>query len=446
MTDPAALSLAELSAAYATGSVDPSEATEAYLAAIQTRNDALNAYIDVHAEAAREAAAAASKRRRRGVALGPLDGAPIALKDNIDMAGLPTANGCAHGPIAASDATVVRRLKAAGAVILGKLNQHELAFGASTDNPHWGETHNPAREGWTPGGSSGGSGAVVAAGLAAATLGTDTMGSVRIPAAYCGVFGLKPSFGAVSTAGVSPLAWRLDHVGPLARAPADLALMLSAMTGIDLASADSRNVAFDRREISLSGLRVGRLEAIDAYDMDADVAGAYDAAMTLLAQSGAEIVSLDWPGFDFGRIRRAGLLVCEAEAAVAYAADIKNDRRRFSDDVLALLDFGKAMPATKLVEAERRLAEARRLMDRAFVDVDVILAPAAPMPPFAFSAGAPVNQADFTALANAAGCPAVAFPAGETAAGLPLALQFMGPRGADFRLIALAEAFAELQR
>lgn len=439
MTDPTALSLAALVAGYRTGALDPRQATAAYLDRIARRNPDLNAYIATFDAAARAAAAASAERWRTGRALGPIDGAPVALKDNIDIAGKQTANGCAFGPTPSEDADVARRLEAGGAVLLGKLNQHELAFGATTDNPHWGRCHNPARAGYTPGGSSGGSGAAVAAGLAVATLGTDTMGSVRIPAAYCGVYGLKPSFGLVSPRGVAPLAWSLDHVGPLSRDPADLALMLDAMAGFDGRSPESQAVSLDRRPVALDGLKIGSVAGLADNDIDAEVSAAYAAFLQRLAAAGAEIVEVSWSGLDFGRARRAGLLRAEADAALAYADDLAATPERFSAAVRPLLAYGRDLAAPRLAAADRTIRETRSQVLASFVAADVVALPAAPMPPFPFDAPHPPNQADFAAPANFAGCPALSLPAGTTGDGLPIGMQLLGLIGADYRLIALAE-------
>lgn len=441
MTDPTALSLMQLAAAYRTGGLDPVTAVEAYLDRIAARNPALNAYIAVFDAAARTAAVASADRWRQGRALGPLDGAPIALKDIIDLAGTETANGCAFGPVAKVDAQAARRLKAAGAIVLGKLNQHELALGAVTDNPHWGSTHNPYRTGVTPGGSSGGSGAAVAARLAVATLGTDTMGSVRIPAAYCGVYGLKPSYGLTPTRGVAPLAWSLDHVGPLARTPDDLAAMLEAMAGHDPASAESRVVRLDRRPATLAGLKVGRLAAAEPAS-EPEVREAYVALLDRCVALGARIVALEWPGVAFDKGRRAGLLTAEAEAAEVYRDDLTARPERFSDGVRAMLTYGATAPAPKLAAARREIWQVRRSVERSFADVDVIALPASPAAPFPFDGPHPADQANFAAPANFAGCPAIAFPGGATQSGLPIGMQFFGPVGADFRLCRLAAEFA----
>ena len=189
----------------------------------------LNAFVALSEQSALADAKRAGERARQRRRLGVLDGIPIALKDNIDVAGMPTTNGLGGLPrMADTDAAVTQRLRRAGAIILGKLNMHEAALGGTTDNPHHGRTHNPYRMGFSPGGSSGGSGAAVAAGLCAAALGTDTAGSIRLPASYCGVVGFKPTYQRVSMQGIVPLHRRLDHVGPLTRTVADAGILLES--------------------------------------------------------------------------------------------------------------------------------------------------------------------------------------------------------------------------
>ena len=442
MSDPETLSLAAVTAAFRTGSADPVEAVDAALNRIERLNPTLNAFVSVDIEDARKAATAARDRYRRGLSVGPLDGAPVAIKDNFDVAGAQNANGCAFGPVATEDAEAVRRLKQAGCVILGRLNQHELALGATTDNPHWGRTHNPRRQDTTPGGSSGGSGAAVGAGLVPLALGTDTMGSVRIPAAFCGVWGLKPSYGLIGAHGVAPLAWSLDHVGPITAAAEDLAPALAVLAGFDAKSPDSRRIRLDRRPIQLAGLRVGHIRNVDDADMSAPVCDAWTAFLAALSDAGAEVVEISWPGFDFTRARRAGLLISEAQSAHAYADDLANRRERFSDDLRAMLDYGARASAQKLAAAERIVAEAARVVLNSFQQADVLASPTAPMPPFPFDTPPPANQADFAAPANFAGIPALALPFADTVDGLPIGMQLMAPVGADFRLAALAVELA----
>ncbi len=407
-------SLSGLREGYADGSLDPVAVTEAYLHRIAQQNPRLNAYVAVTAEAAREAAAASSARWRAGRPVSAIDGAPIAVKDNIDMAGVITANGLPGGRLAAADAAVVARLREAGAVLLGKTNLHEAAFGTTTFNPHWGMTHNPHREGWTAGGSSGGSGAAVAAGLAVAALGSDTMGSIRLPAAYCGCFGLKPTRGAVPLDGVTPLAPSLDHVGPLARTAEDALVLLEVLSG---------------RPAGPEGdWRPVRLAAFDGYPLEAEVEDAMPAL---------DLPALDWPDYDPPAARMAGLLVIEAEAFAALGIP-----EGASDELRGYLEYGAKLAPERLAAARETL---RRIREDAAARIGdaVIVAPVAPCGPFPRSRKAPANQGELLAFANLTGLPALAFPRGRMANGMPFALQAIAGPGREAALVAASRMFGD---
>ena len=410
------LSLSELREGYAAGTLDPVAVTEAYLDRIARENPRLNAYVAVTAETAREAAEASAARWRAGRPASPIDGAPIAVKDNIDMAGIVTTNGLPGGRRAVADGPVIARLREAGAVLLGKTNLHEAAFGTTTFNPHWGMTHNPHREGWTAGGSSGGSGAAVAAGLAAAALGSDTMGSVRLPAAYCGCFGLKPTQGAVPLEGVAPLAPSLDHVGPLARTAEDALVLLEVMAGRPAGPEGSWHPV--------------RLAAFDRVPLEPDVEDAMPAL---------DLPALDWPDYDASAARKAGLLVIEAEAFAALGIP-----DGASDELRGYLDYGAKLAPERLAaarEAVRRIREdaAERIGDA------VIIAPVATCGPFPRSRKAPANQAELLAFANLTGLPALAFPSGRMASGMPFALQAIAGPGREAALVAASRVFGSIK-
>ncbi len=409
------LSLAALHRAYGAGRLDPLAVAEACLDRIARDNPKLNAFVLVTAEAARAAAAASAARWRAGRPASPIDGAPIALKDNIDMEGVVTANGLPGGRVAEADAAVVARLRAAGAVPLGKTNLHEAAFGTTTDNPHWGMTHNPHRRGWTAGGSSGGSGAAVAAGLAAAALGTDTMGSVRLPAACCGCFGLKPTFGRVSLAGVVPLAPSLDHAGPLARTAEDALTLFEVMSGRPAGAPGS--------------WRPMRLAAFESAALEPDVA---DALPTL------DLPALDWPGYDPQAARKAGLLVIEAEAAALHGVP-----EGASAELRAFLDYGAKLAPARLEVAREVLRRLRAEAAERIGDA-VIIAPVAPCGPFPRERAAPANQSELLAFANLTGLPALAFPCGRLANGMPFALQAIAGPDREAALVAAAGEFGDL--
>ena len=406
------LSLSELREGYAAGRLDPIAVTEACLDRVERENPRLNAYVAVTAEAARKAAAASAARWRAGRPASAIDGAPIAVKDNIDIAGAVTANGLPGGRVAEADAPVVARLRDAGAVLLGKTNLHEAAFGTTTFNPHWGMTHNPHREGWTAGGSSGGSGAAVAAGLAVAALGSDTMGSVRLPAAYCGCFGLKPTRGAISLGGVTPLAPSLDHVGPLARTAEDTLALLEVMAG--------------RPGEPEGNWHPVRLAAFDRVALEADVADAMPAL---------DLPALDLPGYDAAAARKAGLLVIEAEAFAALGMP-----EGASEELRGFLDYGAKLAPERLAAARETVRGIREDADARIGDA-VIIAPVAPCGPFPRSRKAPANQAELLAFANLTGLPALAFPCGRMANGMPFALQAIAGPGREAALVAASRAF-----
>ena len=445
MSNAVFLPITELSRRIDAGTLDPLALTNAFLERSDGVGRPLNCYVTLCREQALADAEEASARAARHERLSPIDGIPIAVKDNIDVAGVPTTNGFggSHYPVPSADGEVIRRLRAAGAVILGKLNMQEGALGAVNDNPHHGRTTNPYRDGYTPGGSSGGSGAAVAAGLCAGALGTDTGGSVRIPAAYCGVVGLKPSYGLVSTRGVVPLSLRLDHVGPLARTVADAAHMLAAMAGHDAEWPYTRAYPAQTYvqvvEGSLAGIRLGVLT--NYKHRQPAVSDAFDEALDLFRRLGAEIRELTLPTYDLVRGRRAVFVRVEVEAAAAHGQLYHREPERFSAEMRGYLDWGLKASALRLVEADRVMDTAVHEIGRGFQAVDAIVAPTTPQAAFPFGGNIPDTQGDFCALANMAGCPAISLPMGLSGDGLPLGLQIMAPAGQDQRVLAIASAY-----
>ncbi len=433
MADATDLDIASLAAGFAAGELDPVAVTEAYLARIAAQDAHLRSYITVASEGARFDAEQSRRRWAAGTPLGPLDGVPLAVKDNIDVAGLPCTAGTAafgtHVPIA--DAPVIGYLRRAGAVLLGKLNMHEGALGATTDNAVYGRCMNPLKPGYTPGGSSGGSGAAVAARLCAAALGTDTMGSVRVPAAYCGVFGFKPTNGAIATDGVVPLSTTLDCVGPLARSAVDLAIMARALL-VDM----PRAFAAVSADGTLDGLRIGVPRQLEEVDLDSRVSAGFAGVLDRLRAAGASVAPVDLPAWQPGRARRAGLLVSEAEAADYYVARLGPDLVGVSDAFASMLRYGQQAGVSRVIAAYRTIEAVRAACFRVFAAVDVLVLPTTPQPSFPHDDAAPANQADCTALANFARGPALSLP---VAAGpLPVGVQLMAPPGDDLRLLALA--------
>jgi aspartyl-tRNA(Asn)/glutamyl-tRNA(Gln) amidotransferase subunit A len=347
---------------------------------------------------------------------GPLSDLTIGIKSNIAVKGLPWTGGMAlrRDVIAERDANVVAKLRAAGACILGSLNMHEAALGATTNNPWFGPTHNPHRHGYTPGGSSGGSGAAVAAGLCDAALGTDTLGSIRIPAAYNGVYGLKPGWGAVDTGGLVFLARRYDTIGPLARSLGVL-----------------------ERVWRVIGPRNGPGPAFARLVVLRDNAGvALQPAVAAAWKRAADALELPTESIDLGNLS-AIRLAALAEIARELAADLGDDRTARAHLISPELTF--IIGALEQIATDKPLLDrTRELLVSALKDDGVLLMPTCPQAAFPHGSPAPANQADFTGLANVAGLPALACPAGVDADGLPVGIQLVGPKGSETRLIALA--------
>jgi aspartyl-tRNA(Asn)/glutamyl-tRNA(Gln) amidotransferase subunit A len=332
-------------------------------------------------------------------------GLRLAVKDNIDVAGMPCAAGMAplRSRIAQRDAPCVARLKAAGYTVVGKTLMDEAAFGARGDNPWFGRCHNPARHGFTPGGSSAGSAAAVAAALCDAALGTDTLGSVRIPASYCGVVGYVPGGRAIPAAGVQPLAPQFDRVGVLARSVAIAARVASI----------AADVSFQPRD----GARVGWIAADNAI---APVVKALEEAARRL-----QAHEVEPPPFEWGALRRAALLLTEREGARLYAALLEDSASAISPELRAALEYGRAASADRVARANAVVAEGRAWLADALRACHVLLLPTTPQTAFAFDDPTPPSQADFTVPASVAALPAISVPAGA-AGGLPFGLQLVG--------------------
>ncbi len=425
----------------ASGRIDATHLLRSYAAAIARENPRLDAYLalDPHAE---EHAAASDVRRRKGSTIGRLDGLAVAVKDNIDVAGLPTTAGLAsrRSHVAAADAGAVARLRAAGAVILGKTNLDEGALGTFSANPHDGAVQNPLRAGYTAGGSSGGSAAAVAAGLCSFAIGSDTLGSVRIPASHCGVYALKPTHGEISTRGLVRAARRLDCVGLIARSVEDLAIVLQVLDAHDPADPRSR-----RRRVPLSppDWEPGKLRSAFAQDLGAlavapDVRAVFDAAVARIGDAFGQRVGIDFSDHDLGRTRRAALLVMEAELGVELAADLADTAHPPSPRLRAMLDYAKGKSAIDYAAADRALDATVLKARRVFEDIDVLVLPTVPHGPYPLADGERANDADLTAFASLAGCPAVSLPMGLLPDGLPVGLQLVGRPGSDLRLLELA--------
>jgi aspartyl-tRNA(Asn)/glutamyl-tRNA(Gln) amidotransferase subunit A len=452
--------MTELARLIATRVVSPVEVVRVHLDRIAALDGGLRAYITVCAEAALQAARAAEAALAAGQPVGPLHGVPYALKDLYDTAGVRTTGGSKifAARVPAADATVARRLAQAGAILLGKLNMVEFAYGPEGLNPHYGHARNPWDRGVhrMAGGSSSGSGVAVAAGLAPGALGSDTGGSIRIPASLCGITGLKPTYGRVSRSGVLPLAWSMDHVGPMTRSAADCALMLGAMAGYDPADASTSVLPVPDYVAALTGdvkgLRVGLLRSFFLEGATPEVRAAVEAAAKTLAAAGAVVdeVSLETMTY----VPAAALAVVGVEA-LAYHADLLRTRgAEYDPDIARRLRVGAFVSGVHYVRAQQVRALVRDEVDRALARRDVLLAPSTPIPAPAvderqLTAGdgpSDVRSAliRFTRPFNVSGHPACALPCGFTSAGLPIGLQLVGRPFDEATVLRAADAFQRL--
>lgn len=426
--DIAGLGVAGLSKAFSEKHVTPVEVLAAYEERIQSFNPQLNAFLDLRLEAAREEARESSERWREDRPYSQVDGVPYGVKSNIAVAGLPWHGGIGAygGRIAKTDADVVKNLAAAGAIPIGILNMHEGALGATTDNLFFGKCRNPWDDQRTPGGSSGGSGAAVAAGLCAFALGTDTMGSVRIPSAYCGVAGIKPTYGIVPAGGLVDLSPTLDHIGPHARSVEDLCMVLPEISGAALDSCEN-------------ALKIGVGEWGDVVVVEPEVAAAFESAVAILEHR-FTTQAVDVSELAFGSLRRRGLLVSEVEGHRVHQQALDENPMGFSRDFRTLLEWGANQPQVKIDAAYADIRAAGEHFQALMAAVDVLVLPTAPQGPFRFEAQAPANQADFTAIANMARCPAVAVPAAANGAP-PASIQFIAKPGCDHLALHAAAIF-----
>lgn len=374
---------------------------------------------------------------------GLLAGRVVGLKANIAVAGARWSAGLPHraDTCAPDDAHVSRRLRQEGARLVPGLNMDAAALGGVTDNPCFGRTDNPRAPGYTAGGSSGGSAAAVAAGILDLALGTDTMGSVRIPASYCGVSGLKPTFGLVGRSGIVPLAPSLDAVGPITARAADLWPLLQTISGPDTEDPDNRlapaHWAQDGPKSDPSGLKIALPTAIQDVDCEPEVLQALDRAAVVLTRLGANVSKIPIPGWRPAKLRQRALLVTECEGAVCHSEALAQSGT-LPASVETLLAYGRDLASAKMVAALSEMRAARAGLDRAFTEVDVLLTPTTPHRAFRADRPAPADQADFTVLANVAGMPALAVPV--PGGPLPCSVQVIGPTWSEPRLIGVAMA------
>jgi Asp-tRNA(Asn)/Glu-tRNA(Gln) amidotransferase A subunit family amidase len=427
------------------GAVSPVELVDRALARIAERDGELNAFQLVLEERARAAARAAEAEIGRGVWRGPLHGVPVAVKDLFDVAGTVTTAGGMRDVWSTStvDAAAVGCLARAGAIIVGKTRLPEYAFWPGSTNPHYGPTANPRDTSRDAGGSSSGSAAAVADGMVYAALGSDTGGSIRIPAALCGVVGLKPTYGRVSLEGCVPLAWSLDHAGPLTRSVADAALVLEALLGGGTpASAGLGGIGVGpasegEAPEGAAGLRVGVLgdDGTGRALASDDALDSWHASLRALQSAGATLVGVDLP--EMATLRAVNFLILSVEAAAYHAPALRARYDDYGEPCRSRLLAGFAYDATDFVQAQRFRRQVRRRWSPVFDRVDVLSTPSQPAvaPPLGEMA-----SVKFTSPFNALGWPAVSVPFGSGPGGLPLATQLVGAPGREDAVLGAARA------
>ncbi|MCP5144027.1 MAG: amidase [Gammaproteobacteria bacterium] len=445
-----ALSIADASALIRQHQISPVELTYAYLGRIDRVDPALNSYITVCADAAIEQATELTHELNAGKWRGPLHGIPIALKDNIDTAGIPTtaANRMLADRVPDQNAPVYAKLKAAGAILLGKVNMHEFAYGGTSSVSDAGPVRNPWDRARIPGGSSGGSAAAVAARLCAAALGTDTLASIRLPAAYCGVTGIKPTHGLCSIRGIIPVAPSLDHVGPITRNAADNALMLREMTGfdsLDPVSVEAPYSAYaDALQCSVTELRIGIPSQPYYAELDEDIAEAINEALRVLGTLTSGMREINLP-------RLPDFVALLAESYLWHAPflnDEANHRFYHPSTLSRLLAVGEISSEHYLL-AEREMRIARHRIDDVFNEVDVLVTPTTSDMPepieaaiLAAADGAEPSVRN-TVPFNLYGIPTISIPCGFSRDGLPIGMQLSAAHFNEATLFALAHAYQQ---
>jgi aspartyl-tRNA(Asn)/glutamyl-tRNA(Gln) amidotransferase subunit A len=447
-----------LGRAIAARKVSPVEATRACLDRIERFDGRIHAFITLDAEGALAAARALEAELAAGRSRGALHGVPLAYKDLCHVPGLPTSCGTKTReyftpPI---ECTATARLREAGAITLGKLNMTELAMGPFGDNAHHGDVQNPWKPGYCAGGSSSGSAAAVAAGFALATLGSDTGGSIRLPAACCGVVGLKPTYGRVSRAGAMPLSWSMDHLGPLTRTVADTALLLEIVAGQDPHDATSspRGVPYYQRmlESPVAGLRVGVPENYYFDGIDAEMDAAVRAATDVLAGLGVLVTPLRVP--DPRALTDIGNVISRSESAALHTRLARERPHELQPAVRARLEVGFRISAHDYLQALRlRSRLTREFIAEVFAEVDALVVPVIPEPAPALEAAKSGSVDDIVARMgrfsrltrpfNALGLPALTVPCGFSADRRPLALQIVGRAFDEATTLRLGHAYQQ---
>ena len=444
----AQLGISEASELLRQKKLSPVELTRDCLERIDSLNPTLNAFITIMHESAMAEAGQAEDEIQQGNWRGPLHGIAIGLKDLIDTAGVKTTCGSAlfADRIPAEDAEVVTRLKQSGAVIVGKQNLQEFAYGGTSASSHFGPVSNPWDVERITGGSSGGSAAAVAAGMCFGAIGTDTGGSVREPAAFCGIVGIKPTYGRVSTRGVFPLSWSLDHVGPLCRNVRDTALMLEVLAGYDESDPTSVNWGTEDYSADLEQKnrpRIGVVRRPFFDELDSDIDQAIKEALRVAEDFAVDVVELELPDLPTA--------VQAPEAFAVHADYYAKSPELYRPWMLERLKQAQAIDTVSYIRDRHELDRVRKSITRVFSDVDLILTPTTPVPPITIDEALRMNVPPppgelwlrNTRPFNVYGLPAVSIPCGFTQAGLPIGLQIAGPHFEERKVLRFAHAFEQ---
>ena len=439
------------------GEISPVEIIDAHLSRIRATEPVLNSFITVLADEATAAARQAERDIRAGRHKGPLHGIPVGLKDLFNTGGVRTTSGSRiyDNFIPAQDCTVAARFHEAGAILLGKLNMHQFAYGPTGENPDYGHMHNP----WDPervsGGSSGGSGSAAAAGQCTITTGSDTGGSIRIPAALCGIVGLKPTYGRVSRHGLTPLAWSMDHPGPMVRTVEDAAITMNVIAGHDPNDVASANLPVPDYTAALTGeirgLRIGVPRQYMEAPLDPEVRQAVNDALAQMETMGAEVVEVEFPEFNDAAAISTTMLM--AEATACFRDLLASDGNRLYEPVRLRLEAGLFISAADYLRAQQGRAVFDRAARRLLEDVDLLAGPTEPVtaPPLLQQQvlageqeiGTVAALTQYTRPYNITGFPAISVPCGLSSEGMPIGLQLAGRPFDEETVLRVAHAYEQ---
>lgn len=455
MTELAFLTATELAPFIEKRELSPVELTEALLNRIEQYDTTLRAYITPLPELALQQAKEAETLILKGQYKGPLHGIPIGIKDNYKTKGVLTTGGSKTFAeyIPTESATTVEKLMGAGGIMIGKLNMHPLGTGLTGTNPFYGTTRNPWNINHMPGASSSGSGAALAAGLATLTTGTDTFGSIRVPAAMSGIYGLKPTYGLVSTYGLIPLTWSLDHAGPMTRSVSDIALMLNVMAGYD--QKDRASLKVEKVDYSkdlnkgVRGLKIG-VPTYFLKGLEPEIETLFHQAISTLSSLGAEVREIEIPELNMSTF--AGYTILTGEAAAINKSMLQSQPEDYAPDARAILLSGALTTSPQYVKAQQVRRKLVESFEKAFDDVDVILGPTVPITTPAYEENWVEQNLQviercipFTSPANLTGLPSLSVPMGRCSKGLPTGMQFIGNHLSEQRLLQVGHAWEETE-